>query len=200
MRVIPSALVAELRGSTAELTAASWKGINYVRRKVIPANPNSAAQQAVRNSMTRCVTLWRSLSATVKAWLDVYGTNYAMSGFNVFTSKNRALEQVPSPLLPVPDHPNVAQIADFAENGSGATNLIVTWTDPVTTGFTNMFLILRNQATNVFSAEILTVLASAATYTFAGLTTTHVYDVYGALYNPTTGVIGTTNTDEHTIT
>lgn len=200
MKVIPSALVAELRGSTAELTCASWKGINYVRRKVVPANPNSAAQQAVRNSLTACVTLWRSLSATVKSWLDTYGTDYAQSGFNVFTSKNRALEQADSNLKPVPDNPNVPAPTDFAEDTSGATELTVTWTDEALAGYTKMFLILRNTDDDAFESEDLTIDASAETKTWTGLTTDDDYQVYGALYNPTTGEIGTIAADTHTIT
>jgi len=192
VKVKPSALVAELNGSTAELTAASWKGINYVRRKVTPANPNSAAQQAVRNSLTRCVALWRSLSTTVKTWLDTYGNNYAMSGFNVFTSKNRALEQVPSALYPVPANPNYPVPSTFAAvTGAGdAGDIDVTWVDDAPTGVTLTVIIARDDSGSVFETEVTSSKATAAK-TLTGLDDAKTYDVYGWWRDATLNIEGT---------
>ncbi len=195
MKIRFSPLLAGASGKAADAVAATWKGRAYIRKHVIPANPQSAAQTAVRESLARCVTLWRSLSAVVKTWLDTYGTGYSMSGYNVFVKKNRAHEQIPEALVPVPANPNVAPVADFVGDVTVAATLTVDWTDPAKDGFTNIALILRNQATNVFSAEILDTLASAATYDFTDLAPADVYDVYGWLYNPTTGVMGTVSAD-----
>jgi hypothetical protein len=191
MLVKPSPLVAELNGSTAELTAASWKGRNYVRRKVVPANPNTAAQQAVRNSLTACVTLWRSLLASVKSWLDVYGGAYAMSGFNIFTSRNRALEQADSPLLPVPDNPNAQAVEDLDEDASPPLGFTIVWTDPTVTGFTKIFAALRRTDRDYFESQSVNTNASAETLTFLDLEAAKTYRAYVSLYNPTTGAFGT---------
>jgi len=192
MLVTPSPLVSSMSGKTAGLVAASWKGRQYVRRHVIPANPNTAAQQAVRNSLARCVLLWRSLAAFTKAWLDSYGADYRMSGYNVFMSKNRALEQVPSNLKPVPDNPHVPVPSDFtAATGAGASGDIdCTWTDDSPTDFDNCRIYARDIAGNIFNAEIGpgSVLEAG---TISGLEPGETYDVYAAWCDNTNGDIGT---------
>ncbi len=195
MKIKFSPLLAGASGKAADAVAATWKGRAYVRKHVIPANPKSAAQVLVRNSLSRCVTLWRSLSSTVKTWLDTYGTGYRMSGYNIFMSKNRAHEQVPEALVPVPPNPNVAPIIDMAGTNASLST-VVTWTDPALSGYTNFAMILRDVALNVFQDEILSTLASAETYTFSGLIEGNEYDLYGWLYNPTTGAMGTAYADE----
>lgn len=67
----------------------SWKGIEDVRSYVIPANPNTAGQQAQRGYITDAVSAWHSDGYTaldVSAW-DLYALaqKVAASGFNMFT-------------------------------------------------------------------------------------------------------------------
>ncbi len=80
------------------LTASIWKGRNYIRGYFIPANPNTAAQQAQRLLMKTAVSTWQGMAATMPAspplgaeyykdqWnvaaRDVYPP---ISGFNYFT-------------------------------------------------------------------------------------------------------------------
>lgn len=65
-----------------------WKGIKDVRQHVIPANPNTAAQQTQRGYMTTAVGYWHAAGFTVKdfaAWDVLAGVaKTAMSGFNRF--------------------------------------------------------------------------------------------------------------------
>lgn len=195
MKITYSPLVAGASGKTADAVAAHWKGRNYIRKRVIPHNPKSSAQTAVRESLARCVTLWRSLSSTVKDYLDTYAVDYRMAGFNAFISKNRAHEQVPEALEVVPANPHVSAVADFEGDVAVADKITVTWTDPALDGYTKLALIARNQALEVFELEILTVDAADETYDFDPLETDDVYDVYGWLYNPTTGDMGTVAAD-----
>lgn len=66
-----------------------WKGIQDVRQYVIPANPNTAAQQAQRSHLTSAVNLWHTgnfTPADVTAWnLYALAQKVAASGFNMFT-------------------------------------------------------------------------------------------------------------------
>jgi len=195
MRIKFSPLISSASGKAADMVAASWKGRAYIRKHVIPSNPETAAQVLVRESLARCVTLWRSLSETVKVWLDTYGTGYRMSGYNSFMSKNRAAEQVPAALAVVPPEPRVLPVSDLSGSVAVAEKITATWTDPALAGYTNMAFILRDQALNTFQAEILTTLSSAETLDFLLLTTGHVYDLYCWLYNPTTGVMGSVASD-----
>ena len=188
-------------GRAADAVAANWKGRAYVRKYVVPHDADTVKQGLVRDAFTTCVTLWRSLSTTVKAWLDTYGVGYRISGFNVFMAKNRKTEQATGILKPVPDNPNVAALVHSAGSVAVATKITITWIDPTKTGWTKVFLCVRDKVTGVFSSEILTVLASAATYDFTGLTTGHIYRVYIALYNSTTYEFGTSSgTAELTVT
>lgn len=63
-----------------------WKSINAVRSYVIPANPNTAAQQAQRTIMTNAVAQWHTAAYTAKdktAWNKFASTLAgALSGFN----------------------------------------------------------------------------------------------------------------------
>lgn len=49
------------------LTFAKWKGIQYVRTRVIPANPQSTAQTEVRNSFTTLNEMWKRMGAIARA-------------------------------------------------------------------------------------------------------------------------------------
>lgn len=67
-----------------------WKGINCVRTYVIPANPNTAAQQQQRGFVTDGVLQWRTLGYTAddktayNAWALI--DPRIMSGFNKYMS------------------------------------------------------------------------------------------------------------------
>lgn len=65
-----------------------FKGLNAVRSYVVPANPNTAAQQAQRSYMTDAVNEWHDAGYTENdraAWNRFAATLQAgMSGFNAF--------------------------------------------------------------------------------------------------------------------
>ena len=191
MKITFSPLVAGASGRAADAVASSWKGRAYIRKYVIPHNPQSAAQTLVRNAMASCVTLWRSLSSDLKACLDTYGVGYRMSGYNTFVSKNRTKFQATDPLAVMPPNPNVPAISDFLGT-LGDTQIVVTWSDPINTAFTKLAMLLHDTAGSIFQGEILTTLTSAETYTFTGLTNGHTYDLYGFLYSATPAIPGTT--------
>lgn len=66
-----------------------WKGRNYVRQLVTPANPRSGAQVGFRSSMKFLAQEWAGLTAGEKAtWLD-RATDMIVSNFNAFTSYNQ---------------------------------------------------------------------------------------------------------------
>ena len=65
-----------------------WKGIDDVRKYVIPANPNTAAQQTQRAFITAALSMWHVtdwIAADLTAW-NLYATTLGkvMSGFNAF--------------------------------------------------------------------------------------------------------------------
>lgn len=80
------------------LTASIWKGRNYIRGYFIPANPNTAGQQAQRALMSSAVSGWQGLTAIMPDSPPLSKENYKdqwdiaardvyppISGFNYFT-------------------------------------------------------------------------------------------------------------------
>lgn len=81
-------------GALAEaLVFAKWKGIDYARKYVVPANPQTASQVTQRGYMTEAVDEWHTVGAEALegadklAWDRYAGVLGPMSGFNAFTKE-----------------------------------------------------------------------------------------------------------------
>jgi hypothetical protein len=61
-----------------------WKGINYVRQRVIPTYSNTFKQAAIRLLVKDATQAWAGLSVTLKAAFEAAAAGMAMSGFNLF--------------------------------------------------------------------------------------------------------------------
>jgi len=70
-------------------TYAKWKGRPYVRQRVIPANPQTSAQTAERNSFTWLQQAWKLSSTLLQAPWDLYATGQVMTGRNAWTKINQ---------------------------------------------------------------------------------------------------------------
>jgi hypothetical protein len=70
---------------------ASWKGIPYVRRYVIPANPRSAEQTLTRTTFAWLNNVWRIAPGDFQAPWTAGATTRQMSNRNLFLSKNTGL-------------------------------------------------------------------------------------------------------------
>ena len=92
-RVTYSPLIADARGKIAGTVFSVWKGRAYVRKLIVPNNPQTTAQMAVRDALLPCIKLWRSVGTGIRTWLDKYATPYRMSGYNHYLKINRAKEQ-----------------------------------------------------------------------------------------------------------
>ncbi|GAI75894.1 unnamed protein product, partial [marine sediment metagenome] len=70
------------------LVYGDWKGIDWVRQYVIPANPKTADQQEQRGFFTAAISAWHVDGYTeedVEAWnLYALAQKIAASGFNMF--------------------------------------------------------------------------------------------------------------------
>lgn len=66
-RVTAPLLSLDASGTIGEaLTFARWRGINYVRTRVIPANPNTVAQQEVRGSFKTLTDMWKRMGVQAR--------------------------------------------------------------------------------------------------------------------------------------
>lgn len=101
-----------LTGKAGNTVFARTKSGTVARDFVIPTNPNTDAQQFVRNNLTDSSTTWRTMSAIrVKAW-NQYAKNIkrrsrggqlrSMNGINAFTALTTKFLQVnPNGVIPM---------------------------------------------------------------------------------------------------
>jgi hypothetical protein len=70
------------------LVFAKWKGRNYTRQLVTPANPKSAAQTGIRSMMKWVAKSWADCSAGNKLTWDALAAAKNISAFNAMVSEN----------------------------------------------------------------------------------------------------------------
>ena len=89
MGKIINGILGPVSGKIAGVVGGGWKGINYLRAFVIPANPNTAAQQTQRGKFSRCVDFAKILVGPI---FNVYTDKFQkkQSGFNFFIKRNIA--------------------------------------------------------------------------------------------------------------
>jgi hypothetical protein len=90
----------DARGTVAKtLTASVWKGVNYMRQRVVPANPQTFKQLAIRQLITDASQAWKLgstvgsvvINATYKAAFDAAAAGQAYSGFDLFIKNSVAI-------------------------------------------------------------------------------------------------------------
>lgn len=90
MGVILQGILGGFSGKVGPVVGGKWKDIDYMRGYVVPANPNTAGQQAVRTKFAELVARARTLLSTIlQPFWDPFVSN--MSGFNRWISLNYAL-------------------------------------------------------------------------------------------------------------
>jgi hypothetical protein len=84
-------------GSIADtLVYASWRGVPYARRHVIPSNPQTSAQSETRNIFRTLSQLWKLLpSAAVAPW-NAFATGRQFLGVNAYTGQNMRVLRKPT--------------------------------------------------------------------------------------------------------
>jgi hypothetical protein len=116
------------------VTFAKWKGRNYVRQTVTPANPRSAAQTAVRATFAALVALWKADTANLTAAFDGLAKAKNISAFNAFVgfnqqqaSKGFFIANNPAPTGAAPASAPTG--ANVVVSGKYA---VIDWTEPAT--------------------------------------------------------------------
>lgn len=66
----------------------TWRGIPYVRRHLIPSNPNTVGQQATRNVFTTMSAMWKVAPALLTTPWDTFATGRPFLGRNAFIGQN----------------------------------------------------------------------------------------------------------------
>lgn len=65
-----------------------WRGIPYVRRHVVPANPNTLAQQTTRNTFATLREMFKVMPAEGRLPWDAFASGRPFTGMNSFVGEN----------------------------------------------------------------------------------------------------------------
>jgi len=154
-----AAIVDDMRNKVGNVVFSTGRGGNYIRRRVIPSNPKTTYQTAVRANLTSLAEGWASLTdgqrtqwnAAVSSWLksDIFGAKRKPSGLNLYVGLNlNLLEAGQATISTPPLRSAVPALTSLvaAQVHAGATTLTFAAT-PVVAGNT---LIVR--ATTALSA------------------------------------------------
>lgn len=89
VKVQAPALSLDASGSLANaIVFSKWKGRNYVRERVIPANPRSGGQVGIRAMFKFLTQDWTNLTAGNQATWEGRADDMVVSPFNAFLSYN----------------------------------------------------------------------------------------------------------------
>lgn len=98
MAVLSGGILGSVSGKVSGVVAATWKDKNYVREYVIPANPNTAGQQAQRNLFGNIVSVGKLiLGQIINPFWDPF--QKSMSGINAFIKENIDQATYPVPTV-----------------------------------------------------------------------------------------------------
>ena len=70
----------------------------YMRRYVIPRNPDTPAQKDVRTRFAEAVTRWQALEAYKKNQWNMRALRMRMSGYNLYISTHMTSKEEPAPV------------------------------------------------------------------------------------------------------
>lgn len=77
------------RGSIGKtLVASSWRGVPYARQHVVPSNPQTTDQTAIRTLFAYLREMWKLAPAEVFATWDAFAQGRPFTGMNKFVGEN----------------------------------------------------------------------------------------------------------------
>jgi len=161
------------------VTFGRWRGVNYARTRVVPANPRTTAQTSQRALMTWVVRAWQFSPAVVQAAFYAAAKGLKMTAFNLFTKKNMVVlrPEVDNSLVVVSPGQSGAPaiVAIDATGGTGELQVAATVGDVVagTSVESVHFIVMQRQnIREAFIPPIRALSDNTAPYsvTFTGLT------------------------------
>lgn len=156
MKYAPGLMVGQLSGSTGSTTASHNRFGSYFRSRVIPVNPNSSSQQAVRGLFGGFSQAWRTLTESQRdGWaslaenvprVDSLGVSYVLTGAQLYIGTNQLRDAVGDASIataPALDSPPV--VTSMTLTATGPATLSIAYT--ATGGAATNNFIIRASAT-----------------------------------------------------
>ena len=140
MKVTYAPIVSSASGRFGGMVATRWKGIGMFRRFASPSNPNTTAQQDIRNIFKNTTRCWTLMSTEWKAAWDTFATGKAFIGRNKWVGNNvQALngEVDLDELVFTPGDASTVPPASMVITSPGVDDLLLTVVAPaIPTGWT----------------------------------------------------------------
>lgn len=102
---------------------ASWQGVQYRRAYAKPSNPNSPAQQTIRNAFKNGVAKWKTLNSAQKEAYGPLSAGRPMSGYNLFVSRWQKMTAGERASYVEP-YIGFKQVGDGAKKTDGSVNIV----------------------------------------------------------------------------
>ena len=186
-------------GSIADtITFSKWKGRNYVRQLVIPANPKSGLQVGVRSAFKFITQIWSTLSAGIQANWEELAAPDSITPLDAMVRYDQIRARQ---FFGMKQDPTFAEGAvEAAPAGPAATaqpkSLALAWTDSIGADdwCTEVFMLAGGVVTPSPANRIAIVPAGVQALQVLGLTTGIVYH-FKLRGNETGGTGGTQTAD-----
>lgn len=148
-RIFLSPLIVDIRAKQKDTVFSKWKGINYIRSRVVPANPQSTAQTEVRDALTHLVDAWPLLNAAVKLNLDYFTVGRNKSGFNQYVGTNVPILRAGNPPQLTEDN-GYTKLTAWSGAAGGAGQVTLTFAPTPVPATKKLVLTIWNMITGVF--------------------------------------------------
>lgn len=111
---------------------AKWKGRQYRRKYVIPANPKTTMQQTIRGYFTNAVAAWHTYHSIQRLVYSYLATGLVMSGFNLLVSRWQK-SAIAATTLPIDPSEGIKQVASASAQKTDET--VPSTANPATLSF-----------------------------------------------------------------
>lgn len=165
----------------------AYDGVPYVKSKVIPANPNSPAQQEVRGAFAALGPVWRQLAAIMKAAWHAHskkGKRRRMRGLATFMAANARKQRLGEPLVLCPGLGEEALSSFSAASGSVAGSIDCSFARAPSGEGKHITLFVHRKENGHANGELAKIALGAnqqSPYTIANLDSGSQYFVYAVL-------------------
>lgn len=194
-RIFLSPLIVDIRNKQSDTVFSKWKGINYIRSRVIPHNPKTAPQVAIREALARLVSLWQDAYAAVKINWDDWASGRDYSGFNKFIGKN-VLNERDSNLIDIMQEVGFTKLLTWsAATGSATKEIDVTWTITPVPANTDLEILCKEVGSSVWNVKGRYNAATASPQTITMEKAATVYELYAYFVKDTAPGVGETGDD-----
>lgn len=123
------------RGTIAEtITFSAWRGVDYARQRVVPANPKTTAQELTRDTFALLREMWKLNGTIGRAPWDAFAKGRKFTGMNSFVGENLRVLRPETDMLKFIGSPGAAGGISFPSisvtTGAGSGEIDVALTAP----------------------------------------------------------------------